>query len=113
MVAVADYAVVVEDAGSGSVAFIGYNCVWSAAGQLTNAFYDPSKSKALIQDEGNIEVDPRFADAANGDFRLMNESLLQLGKPDAAGRRSHMGAVNYQRQNPSGLSVGSPIAGAF
>ena len=112
LTAIDDYGVIVDAANSGSIAYIGYNCVWSAGGQVTDPFYDDNRSEVMAH-EGTLEENPRFADAAGGDFRLMNSSLLESGSPDAQNRRGPIGAVGTKRKNPVGLSVGSPIAGAF
>ncbi len=43
--------------------------------------------------ENGIIADPQFVDAANGDFRPLNPSVLQGGMPDVAGNRAPMGAI--------------------
>jgi len=44
--------------------------------------------------EGNsVYDDPRLADAANGDFQVLNSAVLDIGQPDVDGKQSAIGAV--------------------
>ena len=77
-----DYAI--QKGGAvGQTILISNNCAYSAAGALTNPYYDSNQTRVLQYDESNIFVDPLFVDAVGGDFRLLPQSpclnVVQVG----------------------------------
>jgi len=96
LAAVDDHAVYVES-GLGSVISLRNNCAYSAAGVLTNAFYDESNSRDLIGTD-NILENPDFVDAGNNDFRCRNKNVLRGSMQDLAGNASPMGAIGQEYQ---------------
>ena len=56
----------------------------------------------------NLEVDPDFVDADNGD---LEPRAAAVRESVASGRA--LGAVSTRRSGPSGRTMGSPITGAF
>jgi hypothetical protein len=46
----------------------------------------------------DINVDPQFVDAGNGDFRPRNPAVLRGGKPDIADNPTQMGVVQQKYQ---------------
>ena len=90
--AVDDYAIK-KGAAVGQVLVISNNCAYSAAGALTNPYYDTELTRALQYDESNIFVDPQFVAPGSDDFTPENWQLMESGLADAGGNPSHIGAV--------------------
>ena len=97
-----------DDSGSPTVT----NCImW---GDQPNEIYNPFESNlrvtySLVQGgfegEGNIDVDPRFVDAANGGLRLRSDSpCIEAGNSTGAPSTDIMGV--YRPQGP-GIDMGA------
>jgi hypothetical protein len=72
-----------------------YNCIWGADGnQLATPFQTlKSGGVAPVLGDNSVEVDPDFADAAGGDFRPRNPSVLRGGQKDVVGNPTQTGAI--------------------
>jgi len=51
-----------------------HNCFWAASGEKLTYPVRHTDGGTIALGDGSIEADPLFADAANGDFRLLPES---------------------------------------
>ena len=79
-----DYAIYSDD-DVGAILHLENNCVYSAAGAVTNPFYDETNDRS-IPGTGTILEDPLFMDAANNDFTLKPTSpCLNAGVPAFGG----------------------------
>ena len=78
------------------------NCVWSAAGAVTNPFYDDTNSLALPS-SGSVLEDPDFVDAASLDFTPQNVNVLYGGKLDLNEYVGPMGAIKTTSRMTGGL----------
>ena len=77
-----------------------YNCIWGADGNQLATPFESAKSGGTVPVLGDhsIEVDPDFVDAANGDFRPRNRSVLRGGEPDTVGDPIQMGVILQKYQ---------------
>ncbi len=74
---------------NGSIAEVGYNCLHGC----TNNYGGDKLSGPTIEGSDVLE-DPRFADAANGDFTPQNVNVLFGGQPDQEGNPATIGAID-------------------
>ena len=76
-----------------------YNCWCTTDGSaLTFVNNEANITEPPEMAADSIEVDPDYADAANGDFRVRNPLVLCGGMPDAEGNVTQMGAVLQEYQ---------------
>jgi len=91
--------------GSGSIVYSGYGCAY--------CINDNSVLDTLYAGENGLNINPQFADAANGDYRILNPAALRGGIPDFLGDNSQIGAVLQKYQfsncaqtfNPARMSI--------
>ncbi len=83
----------------GSVAYNDYNCFIESDGTpLTVTGTEYSGGEAPVMGAHSVQVDPDFADAANGDFRVRNPLVLRGGRPGPEGNATQMGTVVQEYQ---------------